>query len=223
MRDVGDPLKIAHGFDQLAAFYDPIVHLVFGSSIDRLQEHVIRSLANSKHTLIFGGGTGKILRQCLDRSLALKYTYAEISPAMMTKTKARLKPDENQCVQFTHAPFTETHQAFDLVLFPFVLDCFSDAEIQSTLHQTKAHLTEKGQLVLIDFNQEHGTAYEKTHWKEAFIWLLYRFFRVFTRISANRLPSFHSIMNDSGFTKSDEHYRYNGWIQATVWNANTIA
>ncbi|MEQ9186252.1 MAG: class I SAM-dependent methyltransferase [Cryomorphaceae bacterium] len=223
MHDVGDTSKIARGFDQLAAVYDPIVHLVFGSSIALLQEQVIRSLPPSKHTLILGGGTGAVLRQCLDRSLALEYTYAEISSSMISKTKARLKRNEHQYIHFTSAPFSGVNQTFDLVIFPFVLDCLTTAEVNSTLLQTKTHLSANGQIVLFDFNQEHGTAYKKTVWKEVFIWLLYRFFRAFTHISAHRLPSFHSIMDDAGYTKCEEHYRYNGWVQATVWKTKENA
>jgi len=210
--------KTGRGFNRIAPIYDASVRLVFGSSIDRLQTDAIDSLTTSHHALIVGGGTGKILRACMDRALARHYTYAELSPAMIARTKRRLSSAEHDLVTFTDNGFKEDAVAYDLIILPFVLDCLGYDQLQQFLKELKAHLSPGGKILLIDFNQEAGTPYVKSFWKEWFIRLLYQFFRRFTYIKAHQLAPFQALMTKEGFVREQEMYRYKGWIQAVTWS-----
>ncbi|NQV52080.1 MAG: class I SAM-dependent methyltransferase [Flavobacteriales bacterium] len=214
--------KTGRGFNRIAPIYDASVRFVFGSAIDQLQNDVIGSLKPSLNTLIVGGGTGKILRTCMDRALAKHYTYAELSSAMIVRAKRRLSATELEQVTFTDNGFKKEAAFYDLIILPFVLDCFGTAQLKQFLAEMKPYLSKGGKVLLIDFNQEEGTPYLRSIWKELFIRFLYQFFRRFTHIKASRLAPFHAMMSNAGFEKVQETYRYNGWIQAIIWSEAPI-
>lgn len=209
-------IRIGRGFNLVSPIYDAAMRLVFGRSVDRFQEKVIQNLAPVDTALIVGGGSGNILRWAFDSSLASHYVYAELSDAMIARTRARISVEEAQTVRFTSKAF-DTDESYDLILFPFVLDCYPPSSILEALTSSRNKLRTGGKLVLIDFNLESSTPYEPRWWKTSFIALLYLFFRSLASIPAKRLPPFQALFREAGFSLQSEDYIYRGWIQSTVW------
>jgi len=209
--------KIGRGFDRLAPVYDGIVELTFGRSIELLQQETLSSLERKERVAIIGGGSGLILKQALDFRLGNAFTNAEWSEAMVNKTKERLSPEQMSSVQFTKNAFRSEGAQYDYILFPFVLDCYTEDGVIELLERAKKHLSPNGKVVVIDFNQEAGTGYQKSWIKEAFIQVLYFFFRMTTSIPGRALPPFHSLAKQTGLHLETAIYRSNGWLQGTVW------
>lgn len=212
-----DP-SIGRGFDRLAWIYDSVVQLIFGQTFEQLQAEAFATLPACEHTLIVGGGSGKIVRQCFDHGISERYTYAELSEQMIGRTKRRLSAQELQNVTFTQDKDAGIHK-YDLIILPFILDCYDPVSISTWLNAFQQRLNDGTRIVLIDFNMEAGTPYQPKWWKAAFIRLLYAFFRSTTRIPAKELAPFQRIFQDAGFRKESEIYAHGGWIQAVVWTS----
>ncbi|MEZ4721554.1 MAG: class I SAM-dependent methyltransferase [Flavobacteriales bacterium] len=203
------------GFDVVAPFYDACVSLIFGDRLWEIQKKAIVALPKSNHCLIVGGGTGRILRYCIDRELAAKFTYAEPSDKMIAKTRARLNSQELASVRFVvdfdHAV---SNAKFDLIIFPFVLDCFNEAAISSMISRIEGN----PQILVVDFNHERIDDFAPSRMQRFFIELLYIFFRLTTHIEARRLPRILSVFKESGLCQNSIINDFKGWIQASTWS-----
>lgn len=203
------------GFDVVAPFYDACVNLIFGDRLWEIQKKAIDELLKSNHCLIVGGGTGRILRYCIDRELAAKFTYAEPSSKMIAKTKARMTEQELASLRFVvdydHAI---SHASFDLIIFPFVLDCFQETTISNMLSRIQG----SPKILVVDFNHDHILDFEPSIFQRFFIALLYIFFSLTTRVEARKLPRILSVLKESGLNQNSIITDFKGWVQASTWS-----
>ena len=183
--------SIGKGFDRLVGMYDPIVQLVFGNRIELLQAKTLERLGPVNRVLIVGGGTGKILTQCLELNRPEYTVFAELSEKMMASAEKRVSISSGPMVQFTQTDYRTRTDRFDAIIFPFVLDCYSTDEVKEHLMAAKGLLTKKGRVALIDFNLEAGTVFRGSWIKKCFIDFLYAFFRLTTSMKASQLAPFH--------------------------------
>ncbi|HAW21411.1 MAG TPA: hypothetical protein DCX14_14610 [Flavobacteriales bacterium] len=206
------------GFDLVAPYYDHVVRIVFGQKINNFNRKILASIAPVKRCMIIGGGSGKILLDAIEMNLASSYCYAELSSKMKKKAKDRLNDRQLQQVTFT-ADYSETDSRFDLIVLPFVLDCYSESSVHQFLYNLEPILTNHGKLLIIDFNHEPLNDQRPTFIQKQFIRLLYLFFRVTSNIEAKKLPRILSILKDSNFTLISRDRLYNGWIVSSVYGS----
>lgn len=220
-----NPTAIGKGFNRLAFIYDFVVWLVFGNRMITLKKNFLAGLPKAESALIVGGGTGKILELALDCNLATHVVYAELSEAMMAKTKQRLYDEHRSRVTFCDDYSSQlSAKKYDYIILPFVLDCYRNRDIKPMIEQFSLALKTEGNIVVFDFNLNTEDGFKHRPWKVGFIKLLYIFFRFTTSIPARRLPSFGRLFNESGYYKARTASISKGWIQATAWkreNRNT--
>lgn len=209
------------GFDFVAPFYDQVVRLVFGQKINNFNKRVLSDFKPVHTCLIIGGGTGQILLDAFEMKLASSYHYAELSSKMRAKAISRLSQEQIQSVEFS-SDFPKTNSRYDIVVLPFVLDCYSESSIHGLLQKLEPIMTEQGKLLIVDFNHEPLSNYRPTFIQKQFIRLLYLFFRITTKIEAKKLPSILSILENSNFEFKSRNLLFDGWIVASNYeNPNT--
>ena len=215
-----DP-RVSHGFDRLSSVYDACVKLVFGNSISDFTKSSLLLLNPAEHCLIVGGGSGQVLVDAFDRELANHYIYCELSPKIIEAAKKRISQDDETRVSFIQNVETELgNNSIDIVIFPFVLDCFHESSINQLFGNLNPHLTENSQVLIIDFNREPIAGFAPSLFQKFFIAILYFFFRLFTGIEAKELPHIFSIMQKRGWTLIRNNSIKNGWIQGSLWAQN---
>lgn len=221
MPDNGD--RVGQGFDLLSGIYDRCVALVFGSELIALQEEIIEDLPTKAHCLIIGGGSGRILRSALDRSLANEFSYAELSENMLQRTRKRL--DE---AELKHVRFGKDWKALiasrpvDYIILPFILDCYSEVSVARLLGQLSPHMTEKAELIIVDFNEVPISGRRPGLRKRLFIRLLYFFFAVAADIEARSLPPILLIAKREGFQCQKWIGKRNSWLVASRWRMDSV-
>ncbi|GEM_PF-348283 len=214
----GNQAKIARGFDRLSWVYDAIVKLVFGSELDRLQQDALKSIHSASRILIIGGGSGTLLPYLLEHIGPEQIHYAELSENMRSLAAGRLNEIQKQRMLF-YSDLSEIPKSvnFDLILLPFVLDCYSESNITSMLKDCQARMNPQASLIITDFSSEIASGYQPSWLKSAFIHLLYTFFRWTTAIEAKRLAPFDALTMAAGFSQASKISRYKGWVQSTQW------
>ncbi|MEX2595283.1 MAG: class I SAM-dependent methyltransferase [Salibacteraceae bacterium] len=210
---------IGKGFDRVAVFYDFVLKLTFGTRVEQLERSVLKTLNTTDHALIVGGGSGRTLHIAMELNIANRYTYAEYAPKMVDLTRKRFTKSELSRITFT---LDYQDEQFDVIIFPFVLDCFPSDEIIELIQTHKKCLKKGGSIVLIDFNQEEGYDYQPSVLKASFIKLLYSFFKSACGIPASKLAPFNSILTNEQLICVNRLSILNGWVQASVWNDEPI-
>ena len=211
--------RIGKGFNLLAPIYDGVVFLFFGKAFSRLQQQLFSDLASAEKCLIIGGGSGEVLKNAIHQNLASEYYYAELSDRMIEKTKTRIsRLNHPSSIEFSNDWTTWKEQSFDVIILPFVLDCYSETELQSLISKLVSCLSPKGKILFIDFNQEAEFGYEAHFAKAGFITLLYAFFNIVTGISAKKLPAFNQLFMSQGLIAEKRILIKKGWIQAVCWS-----
>lgn len=207
--------RIGKGFNLLAPIYDGVVFLFFGKSFSRLQQQLFSDLASAEKCLIIGGGSGEVLENAILQNLASEYYYAELSDKMIKKTKSRIsRLNKSYSIAFSNDWTDWDKESFDFIILPFVLDCYSETELQSLISDLVSCLSPKGKILFIDFNQEAEFGYEAHFAKAGFISLLYAFFNLTTGISAQKLPAFNRLFRTHGLITEKQILIKKGWIQA---------
>ena len=158
-------------YDRISKSYDYTLGLLGRKYAQTALERL--SVVEGETVLEIGFGTG----HCLDRAAKLvgpggKVCGIDISPAMIEKTKERLKKDglanraDLCCGDAMCLPFREN--SFDAVFMSFTLEVFDTAEIPGVLVQIKRVLRPDGRLGIVAMSKEDGRsvflkAYEWIH------------------------------------------------------------
>jgi ubiquinone/menaquinone biosynthesis C-methylase UbiE len=213
-----NPQQVGRGFDRLAPIYDIAVKLCFGNHISQLQRRLLMALPKSQKVLIIGGGSGEILKRLYQIQLVEQVHYVELSEIMCLKAASKLN-DRERARTFFSTSLDPNQEAFDLIILPFVLDCYSEQEILHMLDRYRSILKTNGSVAFIDFNMEPGTAYEPSLLKQYFISALYIFFRITTGIPAKSLAPFQRLFHTAGYIRTYETYDMNGWLQALLYQS----
>ena len=215
--------KIRSGFNFLAPFYDLFSGLVFGRSLVRSQTHFLPELKKVSSVLIVGGGTGKLLIACLENKNGNEYTYVDISDKMIAKTKSRLRKyiqnhSLNEKIEFINASYAEipSTKKFDLIITPYVLDCFSEDELSKAIPMLDQRLLPNGNWLFIDFNIPPKGFMRRS--SQFMVSTLYFFFHIICGLGIKRLPNFQSHFERLNFKIEKEKYFLKGMLSVKVYS-----
>jgi tRNA (cmo5U34)-methyltransferase len=207
--------RIRKGFDRLSPFYDALVRIFFGRSLTRTQLHFLPELKTPGSALIFGGGTGKILAEMIRQDIAKTYCYVDISEKMIAKAKKRTA-GKNNGVEFICGSYDAIPQKkFDLIVTPFVLDCFTDEELALVMKTLQERLAPGGKWLFADFNVPEKGA---RTFSRFLIRILYFFFNVICGLGVKKLPGFEQHFEVVNMKKVKEEFFLRGMLTAKVYS-----
>ncbi|RRB07092.1 class I SAM-dependent methyltransferase [Larkinella rosea] len=201
------------GFDLIAPIYDPLSRLVFGNALRKAQSHWLDQIPQNAVILIFGGGSGWLLTRVLAICSPHKVIYIDASPVMVSLAREKVANDKRVDFRVGTETAIASDDRVDAVLTPFILDLFTEDHLQNHLIPVLIKtLNHNGLWLCTDFSKP------VTDWQRALMWCQYRFFRIFSQISANRLPNWLALMNN--LLRSDPQQLasfFGGFIASAYW------
>ena len=208
-------MSIHPNFNRIAFAYDYLKVMVFGNAIDNAQSALIRFIPDNADVLIVGGGTGKILEECIGLGLNQHVTYLELSERMIQKAKKRVRAANESRINFITGSTAclDPDKKFDVVFTPFVLDSYATSELLDFMKQLDGLIKREGLWLFSDFCISDDTKV----WQRWLISFMYLFFRLVTGVKATQLPDFHFVFKKLKYREVAAYSFYNGMIQSVVF------
>ena len=203
---------MAANFDNSAWFYDKLARLVYGRALVNAHVYLLRHIPENSKVLIVGGGTGWILEEIIRiYPSGLDITYVEVSPNMMALSRKR-NIGGNTVVFINDAiEQVKLHNDFDIVLTPFLLDNFTEENLDTIFSSIDSKLIENGLWLNASF-QLTGK-----WWQWVLLKTMFVFFKVICRIEASRLPDIYKRFEDGGYTLIEQKGFFGKFIEASVY------
>lgn len=187
-------------FDRLARPYRLLERFAFGRALERARFQHLDRLAGAGEVLVVGEGDGRCLQQMLRVAPDARIHCVEASARMMALARARLSPADEARVTWTHADVFDVDLPaahYDAVVTHFVLDCFTPEQTDELVRRLSAALRPAACWLWADF---HLPSSGPARWHaQAWLALLYGFFRWQTGIEARALPPGEATIEREGF------------------------
>ena len=181
----------------MAPVYDQLGKVIFGTALYKSSTRLLENPERYSSILIVGGGTGKILSYLEEKRYKGNVTYVEQSTGMMEKAKSRGVSFEVNWIQ-DDIRSGLVKKEYDCVHMAFFLDQFNKSQIKTLIDKIEKSVSPPFWLVT-DFIPPTKPS------QKFLIWLMYRFFRVTTRIAAQKLEDIKSIFIEEGYQLEKEH------------------
>ncbi|MCY7352582.1 MAG: methyltransferase domain-containing protein [Cytophagaceae bacterium] len=199
-------------FNGVAPFYDASARLVFGQEHRRAEAFFISSIPENSRVLLVGGGTGWSLAQLLQTRRPGEVVFLEPSGRMRRRAQRRVATLTNAgAVRFVTSAAQIHGSTFDVLLTPYVLDLFTDAQLGAHfLPPLLGALAPGGRWLFTDFA---GT---RRGGQRLLLRLMYAIFRLLCGIPARHLPDYEAQFRRWGFRRVNAKLFFGGMIE-TVW------
>lgn len=197
-------------FDVIAGVYDTLSAIVFGNSLKKAQKTFLEHLPTSGTVLIIGGGTGWILKEVIDRRPNLKIDYVESSQKMLSLSRKSISDQSH--VRFIHGNEGDIPgNDYDCIITNFFLDVFSPGSLTRVMSVLHKRLSPNAVWLCTDFRTTNRASHR------FLIWLMHRFFRIFTALKAKSLLDFRPYFSKMGMVLQEEEEFRNGLIFSAVY------
>lgn len=189
-------------FDQLSFFYPWLEDFCAGGCLQECRVACLDAAGNPERILILGEGHGRTLAAILRQFPLAQITCVEASMGMMLQARRYLQRNGLTATRVTwvHADILTwefPEGAFDLLITHFFLDCFREDQLRRLIPQIASAGTAGAHWLVSDF-QVARVGWRR--WRsQAILWLLYRFFRRATHLSAQRLVPPASLLTAAGW------------------------
>ncbi|MCA9158551.1 MAG: class I SAM-dependent methyltransferase [Planctomycetales bacterium] len=218
------------GYDRLALSYRATEWLVFGQQLQRARVAMVNELPPWNRLLILGDGNGRLLEQLCVRQLRFaterssgdapsRITSLDHSPRMLRLQRARVESiHAAEYVEFIQADacgYKPEVGAYDVVVTPFFLDCFSLAELESHLPRWMEALRVGGTLLYVDF------LVPQSPWQrpraKLLLWAMHLYFRWQTGLANRQLVDTRPLIEQCGMRMEREQIGGGGMLTAQLW------
>ena len=208
-------------FDRLGAWYGRLERWFSGGVMQRARLALVNELAAPRKVLLIGEGPGALVGELAERFPRAQLTCLDISEKLVQQGRAHLDRKGGsvaQCDWIVGDVRTAALSGgpWDLMVTSFVLDCFAEEELAVVVPKLAENLQPGGEWLFVDFQipQKGGPC----RWRAAaVVWLLYRFFRVTTGISATALVPPQPFFARAGLRLVVRRELGWGLVQAEVW------
>ena len=197
--------KSERGYDLVSPYYHWIEWLVFGNQLQHARTCLLSELPNWERMLIFGDGDGRLLESLLqaptvDKASTQSVTSVDQSGAMISSQKSRMNalntPVDVRWMQTNALTFTPDENAFDVLVMPFFLDCFTSRELDEAIPRWLSGLRPGGHLYYVDFVMPQSGW---RRWRAQVLSIsMHSFFRVVTGLSNRQLIDPTQHLRDAG-------------------------
>ncbi|MDB6056143.1 MAG: hypothetical protein JWN25_3666 [Verrucomicrobiales bacterium] len=208
-----------NNFDRLAPGYRILERLLAGRLLERVRCHYMETLPQTGKILLLGDGPGKFLEELVRKRPQLEVVYLEKSIRMIEAAKNALSKSKVSSPSVIWRSedilHCELSGAYSAAVSHFFLDCFTLPEIRQIVDKVRRVLAPNASWLLSDF-QMAPKGWPKIR-SRVNLWLMYRFFRLATRLSAGRLADPAPVLQQGGFVlESSRSWNY-GLIKSESW------
>jgi ubiquinone/menaquinone biosynthesis C-methylase UbiE len=209
-------------FDVLAPHYRWIEFVSAGDKLQQCRTAFLGQVADAKKVLIVGDGNGRFLLECRRKLPDAKITSVDASGRMLTLARQRLERHgvNSVSINFVCADalvWTPPEREFDLIVTHFFLDCFRREQVEALITKLARAAAPGANWLLADFQvAPAGLARLRSR---LILWMLYRFFRVMTGLSARVLTTPDVFLQKNGFTLRERQVYDWGMLYSDWWRA----
>ena len=184
-------------FDRVAAIYRWAEYISLGPLLQRTRTHFLTQLNNPRHALVLGDGDGRFLEQLLRRYPDCTTLAADISPAMLAKLRTRCAfAGARLTTLHCSALEIDTPPSTDLIVTHFLLDCFTQPEVDALTIRLASQLSPGALWLVSDFALPSSRVLRP--FARAYITSLYAAFRLLTGLRVRHLPDPQSALIRAG-------------------------
>lgn len=202
--------------DRLARWYRWIEYCAFGRQLERSRFRLLDRITGAEHLLILGEGDGRTLVRVLEAAPGACIDVVEMSPRMIALARQRIADSSRVrflCEDARLVRLPEQH--YDALITCYFLDCFAEDDVAALAASLARALKPGAPWLVAEFTiPEKG--WHRWH-ASAWIWVMYRFFRVATGLRVQALAPFAKILQASGLTRIESHRAFAGMIVAELW------
>jgi ubiquinone/menaquinone biosynthesis C-methylase UbiE len=190
-------------FDRLAPHYRWMEFLLAGEKLQRCRTAFLDQVTGAGRILLLGEGNGRFLPVCCARFPAAHIDCVDASAGMIVQARRRLRqqgiPDPR--VTFIHADALTWAPArgepYDLIVTNFFLDCFRAEQLERIISAVGRRAAPAANWLVADFQAAaNGLCRVRS---ELILVIMYSFFRIATRLSAQRLTPPDPFLEQAGF------------------------
>lgn len=203
-------------FDRIAPYYDRLSELVYGKSLIEASGYYFHQLEGRKQILIAGGGSGEILERLDDLDMPFQIDYVDMSGEMIHRSRQR-QPFRNITVEFICedlSKLTPAHR-YDAIITPFMLDCFTQNELEYVVVRIGGYLTGNGVWLFSDFVSTPQVSHRML------IRMMYVFFWVSAGLKTRKLPDYSKAFRKAGLEPRASRSFLNGMVESRVYAGAT--
>ena len=190
-------------FDTFAPHYRWMEWVLAGGKLQRCRTACLKAVPKAENILLLGEGNGRFLAVCREQFPAAHITCVDSSLGMIHQARKRLQRAGVSLHQtsFEHADIltwkSSLPGAYDLVVTNFFLDCFPTKQLEQIIQKVASITTAKANWLLADF--QAAEAGLKKLRSKLILWIMYRFFRTFTKLPARKLIQPDPFLQAAGF------------------------
>lgn len=207
-------------FDRIAAIYRWGEYISLGPLLQRTRTRLLNQLGDPHHALILGDGDGRFIEQLLLRYPQCNAVAADISAAMLHKlhnrctrsvpnATARLTTLQLSALEIDPPPST------DLVVTHFLLDCFSQSDVDALITRIASQLAPGTLWLVSDFALPASSILRP--FARLYIASLYAAFRLLTGLRVNQLPDPHPAFHRNGMRRITHVTFLGGILYTELW------
>jgi len=203
------------GFDGLAPIYDLMEEILAGGLMMRVRTAFFERWPEEGDVLLAGEGHGRFLARLRKSRPRLHITCLDSSANMLAVARRRLRraglSEDN--ITFVQADIrTWQPGMYDVISTQFFLDCFEGDELRPIIDKLARSAKPGARWFLADF-QISPSGFARLR-AGGIVWLMYRFFRAFGGLTANRLESPLPLLLEKGFVQESRQERSLGLLYA---------
>ncbi len=204
-------------FDPIAPHYRWLETLVFGSQLQEARTAFVRQIDPPEQVLIVGEGDGRFLAEFVKVHPRATIDCLEASTRMIDLARKRLPPERIRFIleDIRSAKLPARH--YDLVVTHFVLDCLSERALPEVVAKLAGAAAPGANWLLADFREPHG-GWQRWH-ARFWLWLMYGFFRLTTRLEAAELVDPSPFLCEAGFRLRAQQLSRFGMIKSQCWRS----
>lgn len=207
-------------FDRIATIYRWGEYLSLGPLLQRTRTRLLNDLGNPRHALVLGDGDGRFLERLLLRYPQCTAVAVDISAAMLDKLRRRcLRSVPNADKRLTtlqrSALEIDPPPSTDLVVTHFLLDCFSQPEVDALIARITSQLPPGSFWLVSDFALPNNGLLRPA--ARLYIASLYAAFRLLTGLRVNRLPDPQSALLRNGMRRIARSTLVGGLLYTELW------
>jgi ubiquinone/menaquinone biosynthesis C-methylase UbiE len=207
-------------FDRIAAIYRWAEYLSLGTLLERTRTLLLDQLGNPRHALLLGDGDGRFLEQLLLRYPQSTALAVDISAAMLDKLRRRcLHSIPNAATRLTtlqrSALDLDPPPNTDLIVTHFLLDCFSQPDVDALIARIASQLAPGALWLVSDFALPANALLRP--FARLYIASLYAAFRVLTGLRVNQLPDPQSALQRNGMRRTQRSTLLGGLLYTELW------
>jgi ubiquinone/menaquinone biosynthesis C-methylase UbiE len=208
-------------FDVVSPHYDWMEAMLAGDKLRRCREAFLADIPPPRHALLAGEGHGRFLAALLAKYPDTRVTCLDSSAGMLGVARNRilrrcLPADRVTFLQKDLLEWIPAEGEFDFIATHFFLDCFSRDQLSTIVPRLARSASPGARWMVADFQLPSGGRLRRIR-AGIILWLMYRFFRIVTRLPAAALEPPAPLLTQHSFV-SQQRQEYDwGLLYAELW------